>query len=286
MKQSDYPQELADIDGLPAFKNSAVYNSPDWREWNDLSAGFKFGGVFPVQRKLTAHECVFDLDHVSTYHMTAIPRYLKETGLKFIAWKSGPDGMHVHFWVNMTGKHQKKALVTYMAERMETMFGVKNDLGPMGHGCIRTEFSVHPVKGYQKEHLMTNLSVLFPINELPAKLIEKVEGLDLSDTLKASRNAERDGKCPQCVKYILSHKFSDGRERLLFSIVSWYNACGYTESEIYSHVKAWCAEQNYTISRGALWSKIKSSSGGVGCTWRHAVLEELGVDMSKCRYVK
>lgn len=280
MKLSNYPQELANIDGLPQFKNAEVYASPEWEEWQDVTV------KWPVQRKLTAHECVFDLDGVTPFHMTAIPRYLTETGLKFIAWKSGPEGMHVHFWVNVTGKHQKKALVTYMAQRMEQMFGVKNDLGPMGHGCIRTEFSYHPVKGYQKEHLMSNMGTLFPINELPAALVEKVSGMDLSDTQMKTNNSERDGKCPQCVKYILSHKFSDGRERLLFSIISWYKACGLSESEIYTSARQWCTSQDYAISTGTLWSKIKSSSGGVGCTWRHAVLEELGVDMSKCRYVK
>lgn len=273
----DWIKILSEIDGLPPFKNSNIYESSDWRDWRDLT-------TFPVQRELTRRECVFDLDDVTSLHMTLIPNYLKETGLKFIAWQSGPNGMHIHFWTQIVGKQSKKALVKYMASKLEEMFGIKNDLGPMGQGIIRCEESKHPNKGYQKTHLMTNLSPLFPINEIPPSVLEKVSDLEPTEGQMKPRNTVRDGKIPTCMKYILSHQFSDGRKRLLFIVVSWWKGNGNSEQEIFKLCREWAIKQNWSISNRTIWSTIKSTNGKVGCTYRHTLLEELGVDMEKCKY--
>lgn len=276
----DFKELIESIDELPLFKNSDSYESKDWRKWEEVTVSR------PVQRKLTRRECVFDLDDVAPIHFEMIPHFLKETGLKFIAWKSGPTGMHIHFWTQVTGKEQKRQVVKYMSTKIEELFGVKNDLKPMGHECIRTEGSIHPFKKYEKTFLTSNISTLFPINDLPDSLIEKVGEIDLSAGQITPNNHSIDGKKPSCVKYILGHKFNDGRERMIFSLISWFKAEGLTPKEIFDNVYSWCKEQNYTISPRVIQSKIHSNSGKVGCAFRHEILEELGVDMSKCCYEK
>lgn len=278
MNKENYYKKLIEIDNEePLFKNSYDYKSSDWRAFNDLDQ-------WPVQRKLTTHECVFDLDHLTPIQIQLIPNYLKETGLKFMAWQTSDSGLHIHFWVNLYGKHQKKALVKFMAQKLESTFGIKNDLGPMGHGHIRTEFSFHPQKLTCKTLLMSTMSDLFPQNELPPSLLQKVAGLTSSDAFKSVNNSKLNGKSPMCIKYILNHKLHDGRERLLFAIISWFKANKLSEQEIFQRSYDWCKMQDYHISTSHIWAKIKTSTGQVGCSFRHQVLEELGVDMSCCKY--
>jgi len=270
-------QEIEDISGeRPLYKNSKSYNSADWRDYADLTE------KYPVQRKLTSFECVFDLDHVSEMQITLIPKWLKETGLKFIAYKSGPEGLHIHFWSDVYGKLQKKALTTHMASKLEEMFGVKNDLGPMGHGHIRCENSFHPKKGYQKEFLLSTVNIIDPINEISANIRRLLPNVDLKPI--QGKTGMRRGKSPKCIKYILSHQFSDGRERLLFVIASWYKANGVDDADNVDKCMEWARRNGKFMSRQKVWATVKSNTGTVGCTYRHALLEELGVDIGECSY--
>lgn len=278
MDADELLKTLDDIDGLPLFKNSRIYESNDWREFSSLTTDA------PVQRKLTAHECVFDLDHVAPIHFETIPQFLTESAFKYIAWKSGPEGMHIHFWTNITGKEAKKKLTELMAQKLEEIFGVKNDLGPMGHGHIRCEFSFHPKKDYQKVFLRANLSTLFPFNDINPNLLQKVLSNDLKSPLKTGKVTAVNGKIPTCMKFILENHFSDGRERLLFSLISWNKASGMTDDENYKSALEWCNKQNYKAGHRALWAKVKSSGGKVGCTYRHSILEEIGCDIGECKW--
>ena len=269
--------EIENICGeRPLYKNSQVYNSPDWRDWNDLTVDY------PVQRKLTRGECVFDLDHVSEVQKSLIPMWLKETGLKFEAWESGPEGLHIHFWTDVYGKHQKKKLVQILSKKVEEIFGVKNDLGPMGHGHIRTENSFHPKKGYQKKFLMSTINIIIPINEISADIRALLPHCDIKPF--RGKNRAENGKMPKCMKYILSHQFADGRERLLFVIASWYKANGVDDKDNVALCSEWATTNSKFISQRKIWSTVKSSNGTVGCNYRHNLLEELGVDIGECKY--
>jgi hypothetical protein len=268
---------LQDMTGVPSMYNdSNVYEGQNWTTYEFCVH------TFPVQRKLTKYECVFDLDDVSEWDIQMIPRWLNEIGFKFIAWQSGPSGLHIHFWTDVNGKEAKKEITRLMAKNIEEKFGIKNDLGPMGHGHIRTEFSVHPIKGYQKTFLMSNISPLFPKNDLSIEMKKKVADRCVSLPISSSNNAPRDGKTPKCVRYMLSNKFSDGRERIVFSLISWFKGSGLTDDEIFSKIFDWSQNQNYLISVGTIKSKIRSSSGRVGCNFRHQLLEELGHDVAEC----
>jgi hypothetical protein len=279
MDKDQFIEKLELIDApLPQFKNSLTYASADWRDFEALSV------TWPVHRKLTVHECVFDLDHVSQAQMSAIPEWLKAQGLKFIAWKSGPEGMHIHFWTKFTGKEIKKALVNIMAKPIENMFGVVNDALPMGHGHIRTEFAWHPTKGYQKILLMDTVSELFPFNDIPEHIKDKVKHVCELPITPTGKTGSKDGKMPTCIKYILSHQFADGRNRLLFVVVSWFKGSGLSDDEIYTRAHEWAKRQGGRLYPQFIWSTIRSSNGTVGCNYRHALLEELGVNMSQCKW--
>lgn len=270
---------IEDISGYqPLYKNSLQYESADWRAFKDLTV------KEPVQRKLTPTECVMDLDHVSEMDMVIIPNWLKSTGMKFIAWQSGPNGMHIHFWANVYGKEAKKQLTDFFASKLEEKFGVKNDLLPMGHGHIRAENSIHPEKGYRKEMLMLNINVVDPINHIPPQITEKL--INVSVNIPTGNNTIRNGKVPKCIRYMLSHQFSDGRERMLFAIASWYKANEYTDDENMQECLEWCKRQNYMISPHKIKATINSSTGKVGCRYRHNLLEDIGVDIGKCEYVE
>jgi len=278
MKTFEESEELLqELNKEPSLYNdSQVYNHQDWKHLEDCTL------KFPIQRKLGKYECVFDLDDVSEWNIQMIPKWLKEIGFKFIAWQSGTYGLHIHFWINIYGKEAKKKAVELMAKNIEEKFGVKNDLGPMGHGHIRAEFSVHPTKGYRKTHILTNLSTLFYINELSHSMRKKVSNLTSYEPLSTHNSVSKDGKVPKCIRYMQSNMFSDGRERIIFSLISFYKASGLDEHEILTKIQNWCNNQNYSISDGQILSKIKSSQGQVGCRFRHTLLEELGHDIGEC----
>jgi len=279
-------EELAKVNKLledmtsetPIFNNSTIYQEQKWLPLDCCDV------EFPVQRKLTNFECVFDIDHVSEMDMIMIPRWLNDIGFKFIAWASGPEGLHIHFWTDIQGKEAKKNVTSIMAKNIEEKFGVLNDLGPMGHGHIRAEFSMHPIKGYKKTFIMSNISPLFYKNELSTSMRKKVSELSSSDLILTTNSSEVNGKSPKCIRYMLSHQFSDGRERIVFSLVSWWKDSGLTDDEIFDNTIDWCNKQNYTMSPSMIKAKIRSSGGKVGCRYRHNLLEEIGYDVGKCNW--
>lgn len=265
---------LEELHGDILYKNAEIYASSDWRKFRDLDK-------YPVQRQLGELECVFDLDNVSEYHMIMIPQWLNDGGFKFNAWKSSETGMHIHFMTQIRGKENKKALVKLLAKKLEDKFGVKNDLGPMGHNVIRMEYGVHPTKKTQKTLLFNNCGTLFPINEIDDAVLAQIE---MDRPAVQANSGERGGKIPSCIKYILSHKFADGRERLTFTLISWFKGSGRTDTETHALVFDWCKKQNYNINSRLLWSKVKSCTPRVGCRYRHDLLQELGVDMEHCKW--
>lgn len=274
---------LCALNGEPLlFKHSNNYESKDWVYVNKCCT------FYPVQRKLGTKECVFDLDHVSPAAMKQIPLWLESIGFKFQAWKTSTDGMHIHFWTPIEGKFRKKTLVQELSKKIEEMFNVKNDLGPMGHNHIRTEWSKHPRKGTVKVPLSGALSRLFFENDIDSTTREKVFKSEPSDPSKLKSNSGvRDGKCPTCIKYIMSHQFVDGRQRLMFVVASWFkSSCNGDDKEATRLTWEWIKSQNIMIPYSKVWSTVKSSNGTVGCRYRHDLLEELGIDMSHCSWEK
>ena len=270
----DIRQFINDIEPV-LYKDSLVYHSKNWKPYNQCI------NDFPVHRKLTMYECIFDLDGLSSMHFKTIPEYLNETGLKFIAFKTSNNGMHIHFWVDIYGKHQKKALVEHMSQSIETIFGVKNDILPMGHGFIRAEYSFHPIKNTQKVPIFYNISDLDYVNNIDKKLRDKVTGVEFNVSETHSISG---GNLTTCMKRILGGVWADGRDRMLFAIISWFKADGKSDKEICDIAYKWSKKQpGFYISKGTIYAKIKSSTGKVGCTYRHAILEELGEDMSGCK---
>lgn len=271
---------LTELNGEPLlFKHSDTYESNLW-----VTAD-KCHTYYPIQRKLGKKECVFDLDHVSKAAMSQIPKWLEAIDFKFQAWQSSDDGMHIHFWTEIEGKEQKKLLVQEMARRLEERFGVKNDLGPMGHGHIRTEYSVHPRKLTTKILITSNLTRLFYINDVSPSIKEKVLKMKVSDPSELKSNSgERDGKCPTCMKYILGHRFADGRKRMMFVVASWYKGSGLDDKAAAKKTWEWCQSQGHFTHYSKVWATVNSSNGTVGCRYRHSLLEEIGVDMTKCEW--
>lgn len=270
----EFLQTITGIHSL--YNNSDRYDHQNWTtlEYCDVK--------YPVQRKLTKFECVFDLDDVTEHNIQVIPMWLKSIDFKFVAWQSGPAGLHIHFWTDVSGKEAKKEITRIMAVNLEEKFGIKNDIAPMGHEHIRTEFSFHPNKGYQKTFLMSNISSINPKNDLSIEMKKKVADRCVSSPISRSNNGERDGKTPKCIRYILSNNFADGRERLIFALISWFKGSGLDDEQITTKIQSWCESQNYNMPYGHILAKIRSSSGKVGCRFRHELLEELGHDIGLC----
>jgi hypothetical protein len=268
----DFRKFVNDIEQV-LYKDSMVYNSNKWKPLSECITSF------PVHRKLTVYECILDLDNVAPTHFETIPQYLNETGLKFIAYKSSNSGMHIHFWCDVFGKNEKRMLVEHIASKLEMIFGVKNDILPMGHGFIRAEYSFHPVKNTQKVPIYYNISELEYVNHIDNDLRSRININTCSEQVVSTTG----GDLTTCMKYILSHSFVDGRDRLLFAIISWYKSDGKSAHDTVEIAWNWCKKQpNFVISKSALYAKYNSTSGTVGCKWRHAILNELGVDMSRC----
>lgn len=269
---------LEEINGDVLYKNSATYDSYDWRLKKDCDC------IFPIQRKLGRYECVFDLDGIDEMDMQFIPQWLDGIGFKFMAWQTSDSGMHIHFWTDMFGKEIKKEIVRQMVDKLEKKFGVVNDIGPMGHGHIRAEYSIHPKKLTVKKLLKSNISPLFYKNELSLEMKQKVSKMASLGPVFTPAAGVRDGKTPTCVRYMLSNTFSDGRERIIFALISWWKASGLTDDQIFKNVTEWCMKQHYQMSSAMIMSKIKCSKANVGCRYRHALLEELGHPVHKCEW--
>jgi len=128
-----------------------------------------------------------------------------------------------------------------------------------------------------------SVPTLDPLNTVPDKLRKQ---LDIAPMTFGNSNSKLiNGKMPKCMRYILSHQFSDGRQRMLFTIVSWYKANGYSDKDNVRFASEWARRQGLNIPTGKIWASVKSTNGSVGCNYRHGLLEEIGVDIGKCELV-
>lgn len=255
----------------PLYKNSLQYECKDWREYEKLDV------YPPVQRELCRNECVLDFDNVSAIDKQVICDYYKNAGLKFWAWESSESGLHIHFWVDIIGKQAKKKLVAELTRGARETLGIACDIQPMSHGVIRAEHSASPKHGFIKREFMQNLPVLNPINNLSPQMKQLVMTDEEAAKHAVGRVGAKNGKAPKCVKYMLSHQFTDGRVRILFALISFWKASKVNDIDILSNATAWCQTQKYYYPKGKLIACIKSSNGRVGCAYRHSLLEELGV---------
>lgn len=270
--------KLVNIDmDEPVFKDSLTYEGNCWRNAEECS-------VYPIQRKLTTRECVFDFDNISASKMYEICIWMKESCFKFEAWLSSPTGLHIHFWSDIVTKDRKKILTELMSEKVFEKFGVENDIGPMSHGFIRTEGSRHPRKGYEKILFMSNIGRVFPVNELDGLTKKKVADMGLTSNGKDTSNAgERQGKCRTCMKMILDGTFDDCRKRLMFTVASHYIATGQTKTEAVESTWTWAQRQG-GIGKNEVVASVYSTSGKVGCYTRHNLLEEVGIGIEDCKW--
>lgn len=273
LELENYLGFLTDVDdGTLLFKDSEQYASTSWRPFRYLSVSH------PIQRKLTERECVFDFDGVNDTQVEWICKDLQSRGLKFVAWRSSANGLHIHYWTDVRGKMAKKSLVKLMAKKVEDKFNIQNDIGPMMQEMIRSEWSIHPKKGDTMKKIFDNLPKIDPINIVPTELKQRVyshyddvsKGNGLVGSVK--------GKSPSCMRYILSHKFTDGRKRLQFIVMSWFKGSGLSNQEVVDATFEWCKRQGLHVSKGSLLRALASNTGSVGCRYRHELLEELGVD--------
>lgn len=270
---------------LPAdleYKNSLDYASKDWRQAHDIDV------TLPVQRRLANNELVFDFDHITDDTANILCNFCEGADIKYFAWKSGPEGLHIHMWLNYSYSLElRKRIVEVLSQNITAFSGVQNDINPMRQGVIRAEWSVHPEKGYQKIPFRYNLNHLFYKNPVPSEILVKAQAAQEEICTTSGRTGPRDGKVPTCMKYILSHMFADGRQRLLFAVTSWYKsqAPELNRDAAISKIMAWAQKQGVHN----LWQvpyMYDASEARCGCTYRHSVLEELGVDMPKCRWEK
>jgi len=257
----------------PMYKDSLNYNSSKWCYIEECEI------EFPIQRTLTKGECVLDYDNINNTAIDLLISFLDEINLKFTVWKTSKNGVHIHFWVDIQDENILIELVKYMGKIIENNIGIKNDLQPMRQGFIRAEYSFHPVKKSQKIIIFSSIYQIDYINNVPDKFKETYNYLTKSDEdIKPISG----GELTTCMKYILTHKFADGRKRLMFVIASWYKGDNRTNTEIYHIIKDWLKEQDKTIPENIIWATIYSNNGTVGCSYRHELLEELGVDMNNC----
>lgn len=253
------------------YKNSALYQSKDWRRLVQLD-------TYPVQRKLCHNEIVLDYDSCPETMTNVLPRWLDANGLRFEAWSSSRNGLHIHLWV--TDADNKFWIAKDIARKVKQTLGLTCDFGPMQGNIIRTEGSTHPKKKYVKVQVFSNLSRLFFLNDLRPSGGHKVFN---SGSTGASKSKPRAGQIPTCIKYILGHKFNDGRKRLMFTVASWYVAQGLDKKTATEKTWKWAKEQG-GISWQEVYASVNSTQGRVGCTTRHQILEEIGVDMSDCKW--
>lgn len=273
MDMREFVEEMIEITGSePEFKNSLDYASRDWRPYSELTVDY------PIQRKLYSNECVLDLDKISKGLKMSICKWLDANGLKFTAWESSDEGLHIHFFCNYSSHEAKVEIVKRVGNNIYNHFNVQNDINPMRQEFIRAEFSFKPMRKAQKRLFYHNRPILFAINfffnvpiSAPNRPISNIKN-----------SLDSQGRMPQCMRYILSHRFTDGRKRLLFVVASWYKANGY--EDVVGRSLDWARKQDLFIGKGTVESIVKSTNGQVGCSFRHQILEELGIDMSRCEY--
>lgn len=248
----------------PLYLNSLSYASNDWRQREDLTVST------PVQRQILPNEIVADFDCVVDGYVDERPKitdYFLKHNYKFALFRSSNTGVHVHFFANAKDKYNKFGIL----KLIEKDLGVKVDAQVVKRGIIRAENSYHPEKKMEKSLVYSNVSPFSYVNELPVEMLIK------ASDFKPKRVIRHDsGETPKCIKFIQSNSFSDGRQRLMFVLASWYKSQGVKEEDIYAHIKEWAKRQGMKSSRYNIKSVINSADGSMTCTGRHELLEELG----------
>jgi hypothetical protein len=269
---SDYGEEM------PLFKDSEHYDSKRWVKRQECET------ERPIQRMLSKHECVLDYDDITLPLQQQLLDWLDSIEFKYEAWMSSPTGLHIHFLTPMVGHEKKKAMVSYISQKIYELFNIANDDNPMSQGIIRAEHSIHPKKGCEKILLRAKIPRLFPMNELTPTVMQKVFEMSSRGAPTGISNSGLKGKkCRTCMNYILSNRFRDCRKRLMFTVASHFVAQKLPKSECLHLTWQW-AKQQGGITYSEVYASVNSSNGRVGCHTRHKLLEEVGVDMSDCRW--
>jgi len=254
----------------PLYLNSSDYSGKDWKLKEDCS-------VFS-NRKLCKYEIVVDFDNVSHDQKTQILTWFIKHNFLFVIYTSSETGLHLHFFSKYKNKFHKRKLL----ELIEQDLKIPIDSGPVMRGWIRAEDSVHPVKKTIKTLLYTNisklayLSPLFYTNELSYSTHKKVLSQSiLGDEIILSPETET----PKSIRYMLSHKFTDGRSRIIFCLMSYWKDKGLDNNKIFENTKEWLRKQNYYIQDHKIWASIYSNKARVRDNYRLNLLNELGVDI-------
>ena len=85
---------------------------------------------------------------------------------------------------------------------------------------------------------------------------------------------------PNCVKHLANNTFIDGRERILFVLVSHWKHI-YHYDELYKKCEEWCKQQNYKINYTQLTTKIHQgikTPAKCTCNYIIPLMEELKLD--------
>lgn len=251
----------------PKYLNSLTYVSKDWRFRKELTVDT------PVQREILPNEIVADFDNISEENAKKVFSYFLKSNYLFAYFKSSDTGMHIHFFCNVRNKHNKFGVLKLIEEDINIK-DVKIDAQVVKRGIIRAENSIHPEKKTKKTLVYSNVSLFNYINELPVEMLIKSSNFRPQVVTRHTSD-----ETPKCVKFILSNTFSDGRQRLVFLLSSWYKGQGLNESEVFTKVKEWTDRQNYNLSDYVIKSTIQSSQGCMTCSGRHELLSELGFDV-------
>lgn len=260
----------------PEFLDSTSYFSSSWKTRAECKH------EYPIQRRLCNGETVADFDKVKKADKAWIYQWFFERDFRFAFFNSSDNGCHVHFFTKVHGKYRKQGLLKIIEQSInkdrknQDLEELKIDDGPVMRNWIRSEDSMHPKKGTRKILLWSNISHFFYINELSDTIMEKVQRISLSGP-DLSKIPKETG-VPQSIRYMQSNSFADGRNRIMFCLVSWYKSQGFNNDEIYQKIQEWVHRQSSCyISPTKIHGCIYSSTGLVRETYRKKLLDELGI---------
>lgn len=251
------------------YLNSRVYASKDWRLKKDCL-------VFS-NRQMHSNEITLDFDSVSSEDSTKILLFFIKRKFKFWMYRSGVKGVHVTFFTSHTDRNKK----LFIARRIQSKLSIDIDLAPLSKQVIRAEGSKHPIKGYIKElmysNVESNISTLFYYNYLSVNLNKKVLAVPLysPENLKLKKESFE----PLSIKHIKTTKFDDGHKRLVFVLASWWKSRDDSNEVIFGKIKSWLEFQEYWLSDGYLMSTIQTSTGMIRDNYRLKLLTNINSEI-------
>lgn len=207
---------------------------------------------------------MLDYDGVSPGDMVAAFDALRARNLSFEIWRSSDTGFHIH----LLATHSRPLRYAFaIAAHLYNICGITADMAPMKSGKIRAEWSIHPIKKTQKVPWARNLSLFKPLNLVPERYRAPI-------TPKKSHLVK--GGLPKSVQKLeQATGLSDGRDRCIFALISWWKQQGLTDSDILSRANEWAGRQNNY--RPHLACKVRSARGLVTEQYRQALIDELGL---------